>query len=129
MPLTVTPLYAGLIALIFLALSFRVIAYRRTHRLSIGDEGNRSLLRRMRAQANCAEYAPFGLFLLLLMELQGAGGVMLHGLGLCLLLGRAAHAYGFAAKPMNLKMRQLGMILTFAQLIVASIALLLTTLA
>lgn len=120
MSVTITPIYAALIAFIFFALCWRVIAYRRAHRLSIGDEGNRSLLRRMRAQANCAEYAPFGLLLLLMLEVQGAPAALVHGLGLCLLAGRAAHAYGFAAKPMNLPMRQLGMVLTFLQLLVTS---------
>lgn len=123
MTVTITPIYAGLIALIFFALSWRVIAYRRANRLSLGDEGDRSLLRRMRAQANCAEYAPFGLLLLLLLELQGASLGMLHAMGACLLLGRAFHAYGFASKPMNLPMRQAGMILTFVQLIATSLSL------
>ena len=125
MTVTITPIYAGLIALIFFALSWRVIAYRRANRLSLGDEGDRSLLRRMRAQANCAEYAPFGLLLLLLLELQGASLGMLHAMGACLLLGLAFHAYGFASKPMNLPMRQAGMILTFVQLIATSLSLLL----
>lgn len=125
MPVTITPIYASLIAFIFFALCWRVIAYRRAHKLSIGDEGNRSLLRRMRAQANCAEYAPFGLLLLLMLEMQGGHVLFVHAMGLCLLLGRAAHAYGFASKPMNFSMRQLGMALTFAQLITTSSALLL----
>ncbi|MEJ5218169.1 MAPEG family protein [Cognatishimia sp. D5M38] len=128
MSVTITPIYASLIALIFFALCWRVIAYRRAHKLSLGDEGNRSLLRRMRAQANCAEYAPFGLLLLLMLEMQSGNVVFVHAMGLCLLLGRAAHAYGFASKPMNLPMRQLGMVLTFIQLIATSIALLLAAL-
>jgi uncharacterized membrane protein YecN with MAPEG domain len=128
MTVSITPIYAALITFIFFALCWRVIAYRRAHRLSIGDEGNRSLLRRMRAQANCAEYAPIGLLLLLMLELQAGNAMFVHAMGLCLLLGRAAHAYGFAAKPMNLPMRQLGMVLTFIQLLVTSIALLLATL-
>lgn len=128
MSVTITPIYASIIALIYFALCWRVIAYRRANRLSLGDEGDRSLLRRMRAQANCAEYAPFGLLLLLMLELQGGFGLFVHAMGLCLLFGRAAHAYGFASKPMNFKMRQLGMVLTFAQLIATSIALLLAVL-
>ena len=124
----ITSIYAALIAFIFFALCWRVIAYRRANKLSIGDEGDRSLLRRMRAQANCAEYAPFGLLLLLMLEMQNGNALFVHAMGLCLLLGRAAHAYGFAAKPMNLPMRQLGMVLTFIQLIATSVALLLIAL-
>ena len=61
----ITGLYGALIALVFLALSARVIMYRRANQLGLGDHGDKSLMKRMRAQANCAEYAPFGLLLML----------------------------------------------------------------
>ena len=108
----VTALYASLLALLFLALSLRVIAYRRSSQVSIGDAGDRVLLGRIRAQANCAEYAPIGLVLLALAELQGAPAAALHVLGGALLLGRAAHAVGFSRSPQIRSLRVLGMALT-----------------
>jgi len=80
--IVITPLYAGCIALVFIALSARVILYRRRNLISLGDAGDKSLLKRMRAQANCAEYAPIGLILLALTELQGAPGSVIHALTL-----------------------------------------------
>ena len=124
MTLSVTPIYAALLALLFLVLSTRVILYRRQHRLSLGDAGDTSLLKRMRAQANCAEYAPFGVLLLLLAELQGAPGVALHGLGAMLLAGRVLHGYGFSARPPVMLLRVLGMLLTLTMLGVAALGLL-----
>ena len=126
--LTVTLSTAAAAAILNVWLMLRVGAVRQAEKISVGDEDNENLIRRMRAQANCAEYAPFGLLLLLMLEMQGGNVVFVHAMGLCLLLGRAAHAYGFASKPMNLPMRQLGMVLTFIQLIATSIALLLAAL-
>ena len=78
MTLTITPIYAALIVLLFLGLSWRVILYRRANRLSLGDTGDKNLLKRMRAQANCAEYAPLALLLMVMSELMGSPAVALH---------------------------------------------------
>ncbi len=112
----ITALYAAPIALVFLALSWRVIAYRRAHRLGLGDHGDKSLMKRMRAQANCAEYAPIGLLMLALAESLAAPVALLHLLGLLLLLGRVVHGYGFSASPPQLILRQTGMLLTLASI-------------
>ena len=122
--MTVTPVYAALITLIFLALSARVILYRRAHRLSLGDSGDKNLLKRMRAQANCAEYAPIGILLLLLGELQGGPWAVLHLMGLTLFLGRLLHAVGFASTPQKFILRQIGMLLTLAMILLSALGLL-----
>jgi uncharacterized membrane protein YecN with MAPEG domain len=110
----ITGLYGALIALVFLALSARVIMYRRANQLGLGDHGDKSLMKRMRAQANCAEYAPFGLLLMLLVDLQNPTPIVLHLIGTLLLLGRAAHGYGFSASPPKMNLRAGGMLLTLA---------------
>jgi uncharacterized membrane protein YecN with MAPEG domain len=124
MPLTIAPLYTALITLLYLSLSWRVIAYRRANSISLGDTGDKNLLKRMRAQANCAEYAPLGLILLLMTELVGAPTLALHALGIALLLGRILHAYGFASTPQKIIFRQIGMMLTLAMLALCSLGLL-----
>jgi uncharacterized membrane protein YecN with MAPEG domain len=123
MTASITPLYAGLVALLFLALSMRVARYRRANQLSVGDYGDKKLEARMRAQANCAEYAPIGLILILLVELQGAPVIAVHILGLMLVLGRAMHAYGFSKHPQIIPLRAGGMILTFSVLLFGSLGL------
>ncbi|WP_224823298.1 MAPEG family protein [Cognatishimia sp. MH4019] len=121
--LGITALYAGLIALVFLVLSFRVIGYRRSNQIGLGDAGDKSLLKRIRAQANCAEYAPIGLILLALVEAQGAPGWVVHGLGITLLLGRVAHAYGFSASPPVMNLRVAGVLLTTGMIALSAIGL------
>ena len=52
--MTVTPVYAAVPGLIFLALSIRTISMRRRHRVAVGDGGNAELRRAMRVHANFA---------------------------------------------------------------------------
>ena len=90
MILVVTPLYAGLLGLLFTFLSLRVIRTRRRCHVPLGDGGEKALLRCLRVQANFAEYVPFCLLLMTLAELQGLPGWLLHSMGLALLTGRLA---------------------------------------
>ena len=119
--MAVTALYAGLLAPIFLILSFRVIAVRRGAKIALGDAGDPVLLRRMRAHANFAEYVPFCLVLIGLAESTGAPLVVLHGLGIVLLAGRLSHAIGVSRHPETFAWRVGGMIVTFSVIGVAAI--------
>ncbi|MEQ9259713.1 MAG: MAPEG family protein [Roseovarius sp.] len=123
MALSVSPLYAGLLALLFIALSFRVIFQRIATRQSLGDGGDKALETRIRVQGNFAEYTTFALILLLLVELQGAPLWVVHLLGAALLAGRLAHAWGMSATPMILPLRQGGMVLTFLMMGLAGLGL------
>lgn len=118
----ITPIFAGLLALLFVLLSIRVISARRSERIGLGDQGNRKLMRRMRAQSNCAEYAPFALLMMLMLELMNGAPVLLWGLGTALVAGRLAHAYGFSAEPELGNLRVIGMALTFAVIVIAALA-------
>ncbi|MEX0351509.1 MAG: MAPEG family protein [Paracoccaceae bacterium] len=119
--ISVTPIYASLIALLYVVLSANVIVRRGRRRISMGHGGDDDLMRAMRAHGNCAEYAPFALLLLLMAEWQGAGHWYLHLLGLSLLIGRVLHAYGFGRADPILILRQIGMVLTFATILLAAL--------
>lgn len=124
MSITITPIYAALTALIFLTLSWRIIAYRRANLISLGDKGDKNLLKRIRAQANCAEYAPLALMILLLVELSGAPAVAVHLMGAALVIGRVLHAYGFATTPQKLIFRQIGTLLSLCMIGLGALGLL-----
>lgn len=117
MSMSVTPVYAGLISLVFVFLSFRVIGLRRKARIGLGDGGNRSLMRRQRVHGNFAEYAPLVIVLMALAELQGQSTWTIHLIGICLVAGRLLHAYGVSQEPELAKLRVAGMALTFTALI------------
>lgn len=117
----VTSLYAGLLVPLYLWLAFRVIRVRRGQRIDMGTGGDRLVERYVRAHANFAEYAPFGLLLLALLELGGRPFWLLHLLGAALLAGRLAHAWSFSVAELRLASRTLGTALTLAMLGVSAI--------
>jgi uncharacterized protein len=116
----ITPLYASLLALLFVALSVRALRLRKTLRIAIGDSGNAAMLRAMRVHSNFAEYVPLGLILISMVELQAAAPLLVHGLGIALLAGRAAHAWGVSQVRENFAFRVFGMAMTLGTLIVCS---------
>ena len=120
--LVVTSIYAGLLALLFIVLSFRVIGRRRAGRVSLGDGGDKDLMRAMRVHGNFAEYTPIGLILIGTLELNGAPLWLIHILGASLLLGRLAHAYGTSMAKGGFRGRVGGMLVTFLVIGVAALA-------
>ncbi len=114
--LTITPLYAGLLAILFIALSLRVVRNRIRLQILLGDGADADTAARIRVHANCAEYAPLGLILLAMAEIQGLPGWLVHLFGLALLAGRLLHAWGMSARPQKLWARKAGMALTFTEI-------------
>lgn len=119
--MVITPIYAGLVTLLFVALSFRVIGFRRSARVPLGDGGNAILTRCLRAHGNFAEYAPLAIVLMALAEFQGQPTWILHGLGIALLAGRLVHAFGVSREPEDFRLRVFGMILTISVLITGAL--------
>lgn len=118
----ITALYAALLACLFIALSFRVIGQRISKRVALGDAGDAALRRRIRVHGNFAEYAPLALILLGLAESLSGPRMLLHGIGVALLAGRALHAYGVSQEPDILPLRQAGMVLTITSIAAGAIA-------
>ena len=118
----ITPIYAGLLGLLFFWLSLRV-SLTRLKGPATTDEAREKLRLAVRAQGNAAEYIPLGLVLLLVLELQSAPGWMLHLFGLLLLAGRIGHFIGFDLAPHRL-LRQYSMVLTYCMFCFSSLAIL-----
>jgi uncharacterized membrane protein YecN with MAPEG domain len=118
------PVYAALLALLFVGLSIRTLRLRRSLRIPVGDSGNPAMLRAMRVHANFAEYVPFALLLFFFVEVAGHAALLVHLLCLSLLAGRITHAYGVSQAAEQFGFRVAGMALTFTSMIVAAVALL-----
>lgn len=116
----ITGLYAALLVVLFIVLSARVITYRRSNRISLGHGEDETLLRRTRAQANCAEYAPFGILMMAIAETLAAPFWLVHIMGILLLAGRIIHAYGVGGPGMNFRYRTWGMVLTLTSLAIGA---------
>jgi uncharacterized membrane protein YecN with MAPEG domain len=109
----------------FVVLSIRIIRLRQSLRVGLGDAGNPQLQRAIRVHANFAEYVPFGLLLIFLVEGQGASTLLVNVLGMGLLLGRLSHAFGVSQTNENLRFRVSGMVITFLTLLTSAAYLLL----
>ena len=117
-----TAFYAGVLSLLYLFLSFRVIFMRREARVEIGTGDSKELLRRTRVHANFAEYAPLAILLMALAESLQARSAVMHAAGLTLLIGRIIHAYGLSQTPHIIGLRFGGMVLTFTSLLIGAAA-------
>jgi uncharacterized membrane protein YecN with MAPEG domain len=121
----ITGLYAALSTLLILLLAARVIVYRRTHKIGLGDADDAELRRRIRVHGNAIEYVPLGLLLLLLLELNQTVPLLLHVFGVLLLLGRLAHAWGVSHNSGVSNGRVLGVVLTVGAMVAMAVTLLL----
>ncbi|HYL32818.1 MAG TPA: MAPEG family protein [Stellaceae bacterium] len=114
--LLVSPLYVGLCALIFVALSARVIRGRRRRGVNLGHGGHGDLETAIRIHANFAEYVPLALLIIVLVEATGFNRYWVHALGVALVAGRLLHAWGLAHHKQPSLGRIVGVTLTFAVL-------------
>ncbi|MEJ8809623.1 MAPEG family protein [Variovorax ureilyticus] len=117
-------LYAALLALLFVGLSFRTLVMRRRLRIVIGDAGDERMLRAMRVHSNFAEYVPLNLLLMYFVSSTLPQPWFLHALGISILLGRVLHAVGVSQIRERYGFRVTGMALTFAPMLASALTLL-----
>jgi uncharacterized membrane protein YecN with MAPEG domain len=97
-----TLITAGLLGLVFLALTVRVVARRVSGKIMIGDGGDAQMLERIRAHANFTEHVPLTLILMGGIEYTtGHHSPFLWGAGGLLVLARIAHAIGMSRPAPN----------------------------
>ena len=116
----VTPLYAGLLALWFLVLTWRVIQ-RRGKGTYLGDGGDQGLLRVIRGHANFAEYVPLALLMMGFLEVSRFSIYVLHALGIVLLIARLLHGYALSFTEHSSFGRFWGASLTFIVLAIEAV--------
>ncbi len=116
MSVQITSLFAGVLVLVFLVLSARVIVARQSARIALGDGGQEPLQRRLRAHSNFAEYVPLGLLLMAFAEMQGHAPWLIAVIGALLLAGRLVHAVAISRSPEPIPLRVAGMALTLGAL-------------
>jgi uncharacterized protein len=91
--------------------AWRIGKLRQQFKVGVGDGGHEPLLRRMRAQANFIENAPFVLILLGGLELSGGNRAILAGIGALFILARISHAVGMDRRELQ-RWRIYGMMAT-----------------
>lgn len=102
MPIPATLITAGLLGLVFMGLTFRVVSRRVSGKIMLGDGGDQQMLERIRAHANFVEHVPFTLVLMAGIELTaGHHSPWLWLSGGLLVLARIAHAIGMSRPAPN----------------------------
>lgn len=121
--------YAALITLMGVALTYLVIFRRRSKLIGIGDGGDKTMARLIRVHGNFCENAPFALALLILLALTGGPGWAVHAVGLLFLAGRVAHAIGLSQSVGKSIGRVAGMVMTHSSFFIGAVMLLISGLA
>ena len=116
----VTPLYAGILTVWFVLLSFRVANLRRGGGLSFGDNGDVGVTRIVRAQANFAEYVPLALLMMGFLEASRYSIYLLHAFGITLVVARLLHGLALSFGQPRFG-RVAGSALTFIVLLIEAV--------
>ena len=124
--MTILPVYAALLALLFVLLSIRTIRTRHRQKVALGHGDDPAMLRAMRVHANFAEYVPLALLLIYFVEASSQTPWLIHLLGASLLCGRLCHAFGMSRTPESFRYRVVGMGLTFGVILVCAAHILIT---
>lgn len=120
----ITMLYAALLALVYIGLTLCVVQGRFKHRIGLGDGGIEPMTQRIRAHANFAEYVPFALLLIFLVEYARYPAILVHALGTALVIARILHAVGLYGSPNKSLGRMYGTIATVSVMLVSALLLL-----
>lgn len=110
MQLPITALYAGLLAIFALYLSFQAGTFRGKSGVILlhGDPVNWELTEKVRRHQNFLEYVPMLLILMGLIEINGGSIMFIHVVGVLLILARIAHATGLRHDSMSSPGRTIG---------------------
>jgi uncharacterized membrane protein YecN with MAPEG domain len=120
----ITPLFAAIFGLMFMALSINVVRYRLGSKISLGSKDNKDLEIAMRTHGNFLEYVPFALLLMWFIETLTLSANLVFWLGSILLIARALHALGMFYPRQLMTLRKIGVILTFGVILRACFSIL-----
>jgi uncharacterized protein len=110
-------LYVAVNALVMLVLGMLVVRARVTTKTPIGDGGNDTMMRAIRAHANNTENVPVPLLMMIVVNSLGASFWIIHLIGVPLTIGRICHAIGLSGNVGPSLLRLVGMTLTWVALI------------
>ena len=120
-----TASFAALFALLHVIFTLRVGGYRFKNGISLGDGGDKELLKRIRAHGNFTEQVPMGLLILLLNELNGLSNNVLVVMGSIFLVARILHYLMIVTRSLPMVLRPISMLLTLGTILVGGALLVL----
>lgn len=119
--LVISGFYTSILAIIYIALAFKVIGLRRELKIGIGDGDNAGLAKAIRVHSNFSEYVPLAILLLAIAELNGTSSMLIHAFGGLLVTARFLHAIGLSSSIGTTWQRFVGTLATFISILVLAI--------
>lgn len=125
MIIPVTGVFAAVIGILLLILSAQVTRFRMKYKKGLGITEDRDFAAAVRAHANLVEYAPLGLIMLGVAELNGVASGLIYWTGMALVVGRILHAWGMInGRGGQHWARALGIVLTWLSILALAFLLL-----
>jgi len=120
----VSAVFAAVLGLLLLFLSFLVSRYRLKFKQGLGVSEDIDFQATVRAHANLVEYAPIGLIMLAIAELNGVSSTLIYWIGMGFVVGRLLHAFGMINGRGGPHMaRMAGILLTWLAILTLSLLL------
>jgi len=120
----VTAIYAAALGLLLIILSILVSRFRLKFNQGLGVSEDLDFQATVRAHANLVEYAPIGLIMLAIAELNGVSVTLIYWIGLGFVVGRLLHAFGMVnGRGGPHKARMAGILLTWLAIVLLAFLL------
>lgn len=120
----VTAVFAAALGLLLIVLSLLVSRFRLKFNQGLGVSEDIDFQATVRAHANLVEYAPIGLIMLGVAELNGVSGTLIYWTGMGFVVGRLLHAYGMITGRGGTHIaRMVGILLTWLAIVVLAFLL------
>ena len=120
----VSAVFAAVLGLLLIFLSLLVSRHRLKLKQGLGVSEDIDFQATVRAHANLVEYAPMGLIMLAVAELNGVPGALIYWTGMGFVVGRLLHAFGMINGRGGPHIaRMAGILLTWLAIVVLSLLL------
>jgi hypothetical protein len=120
----VSAVFAAVLGLLLIFLSLLVSRHRLKLKQGMGVSEDIDFQATVRAHANLVEYAPMGLIMLAVAELNGVPGALIYWTGMGFVVGRLLHAFGMINGRGGPHIaRMAGILLTWLAIVVLSLLL------
>lgn len=121
----VSAVFAAVLGLLLVILSVLVSRFRLRLKHGLGVTEDIDFQATVRAHANLVEYAPIGLIMLAIAELNGVSATLIYWTGMAFVVGRLLHAFGMIkGRGATHMARMVGILLTWLALVVLALLLL-----
>ena len=120
--MNISILFTIIFIIFYLILTIITIKARKSTKVAYGDEGNKELIKAVRAHGNFFEFTVFFIISSFLLEILDANQIYVLFINIVFLLGRISHAYSMLKEKIIFRM--IGMMATLASYAINSIYLL-----